>query len=60
MAATRRVLVVDDERSISDTLVKIFATNGYETRVAYTAEQAGEISVEWLPDLAIIDVVLPT
>ena len=59
MYATRRVLVVDDERSISDTLAEIFATNGYEARVAYTAEQAVEISAGWLPDLAIIDVVLP-
>lgn len=59
MYATPRVLVVDDERSISDTLAKIFATNGYEARVAYTAEQAREISAGWLPDLAIIDVVLP-
>lgn len=58
-ATTQKVLVVDDERPISDTLAKIFAMNGYETRVAYSAEQAIEITAEWLPDLAIIDVVLP-
>jgi DNA-binding NtrC family response regulator len=54
-----RVLIVDDERTIADTLSLIFLSGGYETQTAYTAEQAIEIVVEWLPDLAIIDVVLP-
>jgi CheY-like chemotaxis protein len=40
-------------------LALIFSSGGYETQTAYTAEQAIEIVAEWLPDLAIIDVVLP-
>ena len=54
-----RVLIVDDERTIADTLALIFSSRGYETQTAYTAEQAIEIVTEWLPDLTIIDVVLP-
>ena len=54
-----KVLIVDDERTIADTLALILATNGYETRTAYSAEQAIEIITEWLPDLVTIDVVLP-
>ena len=54
-----RVLIVDDERTIADTLALIFSSGGYETQTAYTAERAIEIVAEWLPDLAIIDVVLP-
>ncbi|MGA9245472.1 MAG: response regulator [Silvibacterium sp.] len=54
-----KVLIVDDERTIADTLDLIFSASGYETRAAYSAEQALEILAEWLPDLAIIDVVLP-
>ena len=54
-----RVLIVDDERTIADTLVLIFSANGYETRASYSAEQALEIIADWLPDLAILDVVLP-
>jgi DNA-binding NtrC family response regulator len=54
-----RVLIVDDERTIADTLALVFSSGGYETQTAYTAEQAIEIIAEWLPDLAIIDVVLP-
>jgi DNA-binding NtrC family response regulator len=54
-----KILLVDDERTIADTLAQIFSTNGYEARAAYSAEQAIEITAEWMPDLAIIDVVLP-
>ena len=55
----RKILIVDDERTIADTLALIFATNGYEARTAYSAEQALEMLDEWRPDLAVIDVVLP-
>jgi len=58
-AASHRVLIVDDEHVIADTLSMIFLTNGYEARAAYSAEQATEIIVGWLPDLIIVDVILP-
>ena len=54
-----RVLVVDDEHLIADTLALIFTSNGYDSRTAYSAEQALEMLEEWRPDLAIIDVILP-
>jgi DNA-binding NtrC family response regulator len=54
-----KVLIVDDERTITDTLQVIFSTSGYEARTAYSAEQAVEIIAEWRPDLAVLDVVLP-
>ena len=56
---TRRVLIVDDETAIADTLALIFKTQHYEARVAYSAERAIEILAEWRPDLAVLDVVLP-
>jgi CheY-like chemotaxis protein len=59
MPHSSKVLIVDDDRTIADTLALIFSSGGYETQTAYTAEQAIEIVAEWLPDLAIIDVVLP-
>jgi DNA-binding NtrC family response regulator len=54
-----RVLIVDDERTIADTLAIIFSQSGYDTRAAYSAEEALEIVAQWPPDLAILDVVLP-
>ena len=58
-AGRRRILVVDDETSIADTLALILSTRGYELKVAYSAEQAIEILSQWSPDLAIMDVMLP-
>jgi DNA-binding NtrC family response regulator len=54
-----RILIVDDEPVISDTLRQVFAMHGYAARVAYSAEQATEIVSAWVPDLIIIDVILP-
>jgi CheY-like chemotaxis protein len=54
-----RILVVDDEVAIADTLAMILALQRYDARVAYSAEQAIEILSQWRPDIAILDVVLP-
>jgi CheY-like chemotaxis protein len=55
----RRVLIVDDERVIADTLVTIFSQRGYETKGVYSAEQALAVLENWRPDLVVIDVLLP-
>jgi CheY-like chemotaxis protein len=54
-----KVLIIDDEANVSDTLALIFAKEGYETQVAYSAEGAIDIIAKWAPDLAIVDVMLP-
>lgn len=54
-----KVLIVDDERTITDTLALILTGNGYDVRKAYSAEQAVDLIAQWRPDLAILDVVLP-
>jgi len=59
LPGSRKIMVVDDEETIADTLALIFSSNGYDARSAYSAEQALELIEEWRPDLAIIDVVLP-
>jgi CheY-like chemotaxis protein len=55
----RRVLIVDDERVITDTLVTIFSQCGYEAKGVYSAEQALASLEGWHSELVIIDVVLP-
>jgi DNA-binding NtrC family response regulator len=55
----KRVLIVDDERLITDTLVTIFSQRGYESKDVYSAEQALLVMEDWLPALVIIDVLLP-
>jgi CheY-like chemotaxis protein len=55
----RKVLVVDDEKTISDSLTVIFRNHGYQARAAYSAEEAIDVIAEWQPNLALLDVNLP-
>jgi CheY-like chemotaxis protein len=55
----KRVLVVDDERVIADTLRIIFEQAGYEADAVYSAEQALESLQKWPAQVAVIDVRLP-
>ena len=55
----KRVLIVDDESVIADSLATIFSNEGYEARAVYSAEQALQLFAEWVAHLAIIDVRLP-
>jgi DNA-binding NtrC family response regulator len=59
MCGKTKVLVVDDEKLITDSLVLILANEGYEARPAYSAEEALELLRDWQPAIAIIDVLLP-
>ena len=59
MGREKRVLIVDDERVIADTLRAIFSNEGYSARAAYSAEDALPLIAEWNPQIVIIDVRLP-
>jgi DNA-binding NtrC family response regulator len=54
-----RVLVVDDEKSIADSLCLILQARGHRARAAYSAEEAILVSDEFTPDVMISDVVMP-
>ena len=54
-----RILIVDDEKVIADSLAAIFERQGYRARAAYSAEEALQIIAQWPPRLAILDVILP-
>jgi DNA-binding NtrC family response regulator len=55
----QRILVVEDEFVIADTLRLILRSHGYDVRTAYSAEGALETLAQWTPNLAILDVILP-
>jgi DNA-binding response OmpR family regulator len=58
-AGERRILIVEDERVVADSLGQILRAHGYSIRIAYSAEAAIQLLVWWTPDLAILDVMLP-
>jgi CheY-like chemotaxis protein len=58
--ANPRVLVVDDERIIADTLALILNRSGFETTAVYSGEMAVEIAKALKPNFLISDVTMGT
>ena len=56
---SRRVLIVDDEVRIADTLAAILNRSGFRTMVAYDGASALKIAQATPPDLLLSDVVMP-
>jgi DNA-binding response OmpR family regulator len=56
---TRRVLVVDDEPTIADTLAEILQMAGYEISVAYDPMNAIDRALASCPDAVVADVIMP-
>lgn len=54
-----RVLVVDDEPTITETLVEILNGEGFDAVSAPTAEAALSTAQAFVPDVIISDVVMP-
>ncbi len=54
-----RILVVDDDPVIADSLARILRRNGYAAETAYDANGALESALLSPPELVITDVVLP-
>ncbi len=57
--AAPKILVVDDEKLIADTLTEILKRSGYETRVAYGGAEALQIAKGFHPDYLLADVLMP-
>lgn len=57
--AAHRILVVDDESSISDLIATSLRFVGFEVRTASTGSQALTVSEEFKPHAIVLDVMLP-
>ena len=57
--ARLKVLVVDDERVIADTLATILDQQGYDALTAYSGAEAVETARRVRPDLILSDVFMP-
>jgi CheY-like chemotaxis protein len=53
-----KVLVVDDERVIADTLAMILNQSGFDARAVYSGEKAVEMASTCAPDMLITDVIM--
>jgi CheY-like chemotaxis protein len=56
--AKTRVLVVDNEQMIADTLVLILRQNGYDAVVAYSGEEAVQKALTLRPQVVLTDIIM--
>jgi len=54
-----KILIVDDSQTQVQSLIKILAKNGHETITAEDGDSAVSVAREELPDLILMDVVMP-
>jgi PAS domain S-box-containing protein len=55
-----RILVVDDFHDNADSLAVLLQSMGHDVQISYGGEQAIEAAEEFLPDIAFIDLGMPT
>jgi DNA-binding NtrC family response regulator len=54
-----KILVVDDEQTVADTLCIIFKKRGFDCRTAYTGLSAIACTDEFRPELLLCDISMP-
>ncbi|MCW7540124.1 response regulator [Aquabacterium sp. A7-Y] len=59
VASVPRVLVVDDNQDLADSLSALLTLRGYETRAAYDGQQAVEVAAQFGPDMVVLDLNMP-
>jgi DNA-binding response OmpR family regulator len=55
----QRILVVDDDRMVADTLNLIFRANGYDSEAVYSAADGLARARTFAPGLLLCDVTMP-
>jgi CheY-like chemotaxis protein len=59
MSPTGRVLVVDDDESIRQTVEMALSGEGYEVRTASDGAQALSLVTDWAPQVILLDMKMP-
>jgi len=59
MSELKKILIVDDEQDIVETLKFMLEAQGFECYCAYDGETGLSMAKEIIPDLMILDVMMP-
>jgi len=54
-----KILIVDDEQNLRETITELLIHNNYNVKGADNGHQALKILDEWIPDLIISDIMMP-
>ncbi|GHV06578.1 DNA-binding response regulator [Spirochaetia bacterium] len=54
-----KILIIEDERELADIVFLYLSRDGFEPRIAESAETGLAVAGEWKPELVILDINLP-
>jgi two-component system response regulator VicR len=57
---TKKVLIIEDEKPISDIISYNLSKEGFETEAAYDGQEGLDKALKTNPDLVLLDIMLPT
>ena len=55
----KKILIIDDERDMAEMEMTRLRASGYDVDVTYDAHSGLAKAREWMPDLIILDIMLP-
>lgn len=56
---TKRILIADDEPAVRQLLELVLRSQGYDVLVTQNGDQLVRTAQEWVPDLVIVDLMMP-
>jgi CheY-like chemotaxis protein len=56
----QRILIVDDDAMVAETLTLIFRKNGFDVRSCNSAQEGLQFARSFRPDLLVCDILMPT
>ena len=59
-AGTKRILIVEDDVTLRETLTEVFLDEGHEVRAAAHGSEALDQLDGWEPHLIVLDLMMPT
>jgi DNA-binding response OmpR family regulator len=55
----RRILVIDDDRDLADSLAKLLQITGHEIQTGYDGQEAVAMAESFRPEIVLLDIELP-
>lgn len=59
MKPPKKILLIEDDKALTDIYAKRLSAEGYETSVAYNGESGLPLSVKIMPDLIMTGILMP-
>lgn len=59
IASDKKILVIEDDKSLRNAIVEKLMHNEFKTVGAEDGEKGIQLSLEWKPDLVVLDLLMP-